>query len=205
MEYNTLASQEALNKSVENLQKNNFQTTIVDTKEEALEKIKELIPQGSSVMNGASQTLEQIGFIEYLKSGNHGWENLHEVILAETDPIKKAELRKQSALSDYYLGSVHAISQSGEIVIASNTGSQLPSIAFTSPNVIFVVGAQKLTSTLEESLKRVESYVVPLENERMIKALGVGTMYSKTLILHKENPMMKRNVQVIFVKEQLGF
>ena len=67
---------------------------------------------------------------------------------------KESSLRKQSALSDYYLGSVHALlSETGELVIASNSGSQLPHLVFTSPNIILVVGTQKITSTLDEAIK----------------------------------------------------
>jgi L-lactate utilization protein LutC len=203
--YSTIASEESISNVVSGLTPRNFEPIIVNNKEEALTKIKELIPQGASVMNGSSKTLEQIGFIDYLKAGTHGWNNLHEAIIAEKDPAKQAEMRKQAVLSDYYLGSVHALTEEGEMVIASNTGSQLPHIVFTSPNLILVVGAQKITPTLSEAFKRLEEYVVPLEDERMKGVYGQGTHKSKTVILHYENPIMNRKVRVIIVKESLGF
>jgi hypothetical protein len=205
MEHNTLASESVLNKVAENLSKNNFESIIVSTKDEALEKIKDLIPAGSSIMNGASKTLEEIGYVKYLQENTHGWNNLHEKIINETDPLKKAELRKQSVVSDFYLGSVHSLTETGEMIIASNTGSQLPHITFTSQNLIFVVGYQKISENLSEGLKRIEEYVVPLEDKRMVAQYGFGTTYAKTLILHKENPMMGRKIIVIIVKESLGF
>ena len=205
MDYATLASKETLEKTAAALREHNFEPIILANKEEALAKIKELIPTGASVMNGASQTLEQIGFVGHLQSGDHDWHNLHEAILNEKDPALQAKLRRMSVVSDYYLGSVHALSQTGEMVIASNTGSQLPHLVFTSPNIILVVGAQKITPTLADALDRLNIYVVPLEDARLRKMYGVGTTHAKTLILHKENPMMGRKIHVLLVQEKLGF
>ncbi len=75
MDYTTLASQESLEKTAAALKEHNFEPVIVDTKEEALKKIQEMIPAGASVMSGASRTLEQIGFVGHLKSGDHEWHN----------------------------------------------------------------------------------------------------------------------------------
>jgi hypothetical protein len=79
-------------------------------------------------MQGSSVTLEEIGLIDYLKSGKHQWSNLKDGIFAEREPAKQSLLRKQATMSDHYLGSVHALAETGEFVIASNTGSQLPNV-----------------------------------------------------------------------------
>lgn len=205
MDYTTLATPEVLDRTMAALAEHHFQPVSVHTKNEALEKIKELIPAGASVMNGASRTLEEIGYIEYLKAGQHGWNNLHEAILAEEDAEKKAQLRKQSVVSDFYLGSAHAVTETGELFFASNTGSQLPHLAFTSPNIILVVGTHKIVPTLADATARLESRIIPLEDERMKQVYGYGTQHNKTLILHAENPALGRNVHVIFVNEVLGF
>lgn len=156
-------------------------------------------------MNGASRTLEQIGFIDYLKSGKHGWNNLHASVVTEKDSVKQSQKRKQATLSDYYVGSVHALVVNGEFVIASNSGSQLPHIVFNSPNLIFVVGTQKLVPTLEDALKRLETHVIPLEDANMKQKYGVGTSPNKILIFKGENPMMGRKVRMILVNKALGF
>lgn len=187
------------------LAENGFKAEFVADKGAALQRIKEMIPAGASIMNGASKTLEQIGYVEYLKAGQHGWNNLHDGILAEKDPAKQALLRQQSSLSDFYLGSAHAVSETGEVIVASNTGSQLPHLVFTSPNVILVVGTQKLVPTEADGIARVEQYVVPLEDERMMGVYNSHTQISKLLIWRKENRFMQRNVTVIFVGEKLGF
>lgn len=203
--FNTLASQESINKTLEALTANGFDAEVVENKAEALERIKTMIPKSASVHNGSSITLQEIGYIDYLKSNTHEWNNLHATILAESDKEKQSKLRRESAFSDYYLGSVHALSETGEMVIASNSGSQMPHLVFTSPNIILVVGTQKITPTLEGAIRRLEEYVVPLEDSRAMGAYKSHTMNAKTLILHKENPMWGRNVKILLVKEQLGF
>src|SRR3989338_4402628 len=140
MNYEKLATKETVSKTAEKLLANNIEVFTVENGAEALAKIKELIPKDASVMNGSSRTLEQMGFVEYLKSGKHGWNNLHATIVAEKDKAKQSALRKQAVLSDYYLGSVHALMETGEFLVASNSGSQLPHVVFTSKNLIFVVG-----------------------------------------------------------------
>lgn len=205
MDYTALPSRDSIEKTAQNLKERNVEAVILETKADALEKIKQLIPAGASVMNGSSRTLEEIGFIDYLKSDTHGWKNLHADIVAETDPIKQAQLRKQAVLSDFYLGSVHALAETGEFIIASNTGSQLPHIVFTSPNLIFVVGTQKITPSLDEASRRVQNHVVPLEDARAMVAYKVHTRLSKELIFSYENPVMGRKVYLLLVNEKLGF
>ncbi len=205
MNYATLAEKESVAKTAEALRANGIEAFVVESGNEAFEKIKGLIPEGASVMNGSSRTLEQIGFVEYLASGQHGWNNLHEVILAEKDQTKQGALRRQAILSDYYLGSVHALAETGEFVIASNTGSQLPHIVFTSPNLIFVVSTKKIVPTLEDARARLREYVIPLENQHMMEKYGMGTRLSKEVIFHSENPMMGRKVRMVLVSEDLGF
>lgn len=205
MDYKNIASETSINTAVTALTSNKFLPIVVVNKDEALKKIIEFIPVGASVNNGASKTLEQIGFTDLLKKGEHGWNNLHEVILKEEDQTEKGLLRKQLTVSDYYLGSVHAITESGELVIASATGSQLPALAHNAQNLILVVGAQKIVPTITDALDRIEKHIIPLEEVNMMEKFGMGTLHAKTLILRKEHPMMQRKVHVIIVKEALGF
>lgn len=203
--FDVLASAEVVARVTEGLTERGFLPEAVATGAQALARIKELIPKGASVMNGSSRTLEEIGFVEYLQEGEHGWNNLHEAILAEKDSAKQKQLRRQSALSDYYLGSAHAITRGGEIVIASNSGSQLPHLAYTSPNIILVVSTQKIVETLEDAFERIIVHIMPLEEVNMQQKYGAHTARNKTLILHGENPAQGRTVRVILVNEKLGF
>src|SRR3989344_7348773 len=205
MNYETLAGTETVDKTISALAGRGVVAVLANNRTDALEKVKSIIPPGASVMNGSSRTLEEIGFVDYLKSGAHGWRNLHEEILAEKDSAKQTMLRKQGVLSDYYLGSVHAVAETGEMVIASNSGSQLPHIVFTSPNLIFVVGTQKITPHLDAAFARVREYVLPLEDRRMKDAGYSGSAISKLLIFERETDFMGRKVHLIFVNEKLGF
>lgn len=203
--YSQIPSDESIKRTVESLKARNFDSIVVQTASEAVDNLKKLIPKGASIMNGTSTTLEQIGFIEYLKSAEHGWNNLHEVIIAEKDPAKQALLRRQSLASDYYLGSAHALTEEGEILIASNTGSQLPNIAYGSQNVLLIVGAHKIVKDLPAAFDRLKNYVIGLEDKRMQKVYGMGTKHNKTLLLHGESTFTGRKITVIIVKEVLGF
>jgi len=206
MDYDTLASQDMVNTTIKALEQRGLLPELVQSRVEALERIKQLIPTGASIMNGSSRTLEEIGFVQYLKDGNHGWNNLHEAILTEKDPAKQVAVRKQAVLSDFYLGSAHAVSQTGEIVIASNSGSQLPHLVFTSPNIILVVSTKKITQDLDTAVARLKDYVFPLEDARM-KSVGVaaGSFISKLLIINREPPFLGRKFHIIFINEKLGF
>ena len=100
---------------------------------------------------------------------------------------------------------MHAIAETGELVIASNTGSQLPHIAYSSPNVLFVASTNKITPNLDAALKRLHEHVMPLEDKRMMAAYGMGTYLSKLFIFYKEQEFTGRKVKIILVNEPLGF
>ena len=96
------SSKDVVDRAAAALKERRIEPIVVATKAEALEKIKGLIPAGASVMNGSSATLDAVGYVEYLKSGAHQWNNLHAGIVAEKDPAKQAVLRKQALSSDFY-------------------------------------------------------------------------------------------------------
>jgi len=204
MNYETIPSAEITERTVAALKERGLNVVVVNTKEEALDKVKSLIPASVSVMNGSSTTLQQIGFVDYLKSGNSGWKNLHEDILEEKDPQKQAELRKQSVLAQYFLGGIQAITESGQILMASATGSQLAQPAFSADNVILVASTNKIVPTIDDAFTRLKEYVFPLENERM-KTVGYpGSVIGKVLIFEREiNPA--RKITIVLINEKLGY
>lgn len=205
MDYETIPNADVIERTAAAMRERGVEVHVVDNRAEALEKVKSLIPAGASVMNGSSTTLQEIGFVDYLKSGAHGWNNVHEAILAEKDQAKQAALRAQSIHADYFLGSVHAIAETGQTVTASASGSQLPSYAFTSKNIIWVAGAQKIVPTLDGALTRVRDYVYPKEDQRMKNAGMGGSVLAKMLIFEREPAFMGRKVTMIVVNEKLGF
>jgi L-lactate utilization protein LutC len=204
MKFDILASKETVEKTVKALKSRGINAEFVNTKEDALKRINKLIPAGKEVMTGGSTTLDQIGFTDMLKSGKHPWKNLKDEILAEKNPAKQMELRKKSVTSEYFLGSVHAVVENGEILIANATGSAFPSNSFSSDNVIWIVGTQKIVPTLEDGWKRLYEYCVPLEDKRMKSVGYAGTTVGKVLLFEREINE-NRKVTLIFVNEKLGF
>lgn len=175
---------------------------LVPDKATALAAVTRLIPDGAEVMTGASRTLEEIGFVDLLKSGAHRWKNLKEAIQAEADPLRQMELRKKATLSQYFLGSVHAVAKTGEVVTASGGGSQLAPYAYSAEKVIWVVGTQKIVATLADGMMRVREHSLLLEDARM-KSLGYpGSAVGKILIVERERP---DRIHLVFVDESIGF
>jgi|WetSurMetagenome_2_1015567.scaffolds.fasta_scaffold05099_6 L-lactate utilization protein LutB len=207
MDYLNLPSPERIQRTIEAVTARGINVTFVEGREDALAEIYELIPTAASVMTGSSVTLQQIGLEAALKMGDHTWWNMKADIIAEKDPIQQAQLRKQATLAEYYLGSVHAIAETGEILIASATGSQLAPYAFSSAHVIWVAGAQKIVPTLEDAFRRLREYVQPLEDRRLKQVFGPEArgVVGKILVFERESPMLKRSVNLILVNEVLGF
>jgi hypothetical protein len=191
---------------MEALKARGITTELLQTREEALARLEALIPSGASLSTSASLTLKEIGFEELLKTGSHSWRNLKAEYLAEKDPARQTTLRRQSTMADYYLGSVHAVSVTGEIAIASMTGSQLAPYAYAASNVIWVVGTQKITDSLEEAIRRIREYVFPHEDKRMREATNgkVGSMIGKILIFEREAPFLNRKISLLFVRQAIG-
>lgn len=206
MEYGTLPSLEVIRRTLDAVNGRGIQAELVETKEEALARLKALIPAGATVMTGGSVTLTQIGLDNVLISGEHPWRNFKSDLLAEKDPVKQSALRLQGTMAEFFLGSVNAIAESGELIFASGTGSQLPAYAYTSRNVIWVAGAQKIAPTVDDALLRVREYVLPLEDQRQKKVGNkAGSFIGRILIFEREPASMRRNLRLILVNEVLGF
>jgi L-lactate utilization protein LutC len=206
MDFDTPAATDRIEAAIDALKARGITAELLQTREEALTRLRALIPAGASVSTGASLTLKEIGFEDLLASGSHPWKNLKAEYLAEKDPARQMLLRRQSTLADYYLGSVHAVAQTGEVVIASMTGSQLAPSAYAASNVIWVVGAQKITGSLEEAVRRVREFILPHEDKRMRELSGgkMGSMIGKLLIFEREAPFLNRKVSLLFVRQKTG-
>src|SRR6202008_3398902 len=98
------------------------------------------------------------------------------------------EMKAIGGQPDYALGSVHAITRGGTLVIASASGSQLASYAWGAANVIFVVGGQKLVDTPDETRERIVNHSLPLEDGRAYAAYGQNSFIGKILEIHQEMP-----------------
>jgi hypothetical protein len=201
--WTTPADSETIARTIRALEQRGIHAELVADKAAALDRLTQLIPPGAQVMTGGSMTLDEIGFLEKLKSDSHGWKNVKTEILAEKDPAKQMELRLRSTLSEYFVGSVQAVTEDGEVVAASAGGSQLAAYAYGAKNSVWVVGTQKIVGNLEEALKRIREHALPLEDKRM-KGMGYpGSFVGKILIVDREDP--RHTAHLIFVNEPLGF
>ena len=147
--WDRLPDKRTITRTIDALKNRGINTELVNTYSDALKLITARISDGAEVMTGASTSLDQIGFTELLKSGAHQWKNLKEELMSEKDPAKQRSLRIKATGAEYFLGSVQAVAETGEIVVASASGSQIPAYAFNSRNVVWVVGAHKIVRSLE--------------------------------------------------------
>ncbi|HSX31680.1 MAG TPA: LUD domain-containing protein [Candidatus Saccharimonadales bacterium] len=203
MSYDTIASDEIIEKTQIALEANGMKVTIAQDRAAATAAVLDLLPKGAEVLTSTSKTLEALELTKIIDESGDYDAVRPKLNAMWGDPTKKREQRKLGAAPDYVLGSVHAITQDGVVFIVSNTGSQLPSYSYGAGNVIWVVGAQKLVTDLEDAKKRLDEYIFPLENERAKQAYGSGTQVSKILTVHKE--VAPGRITIIIVKEALGF
>lgn len=198
-----LPSPKVIDSTAKALEDHGFTVKVVADRKEALTALKSLIPAGAEVTTGSSTTLNEIGFSEYLDSGDHPWKNLNTQIWAENDAERRTKLRRTANAAEYFVASVNGLSQEGELVAVDATGSRVGAIPFAAEKVILVVGAQKITPTLETTMKRIREVVFPKEDKRALEAYGSGSTFGKWLIVERE--VEPGRITVILVKEELGF
>ncbi len=205
-EFNRKASEEKIESVVKALEGNGFVALVAENGDKARELVLSLVPQGSEVFTASSVTVDSIGLsAAFNESGKY--DAVKPKLFSMDQKTQGREMRKLGAAPDVIVGSVHALTETGTLAIASLTGSQLPAYAYGSAKVIYVVGAQKIVPTLEEALKRIDEHVVPLESERARKAYGLPEGFksfpSKILVFNRE--IQPGRVTVVIVKESLGF
>lgn len=204
--WNSIPSKETIDKTIAALAANGIEAVYVKTSTEARDKVLGMIPKAAEVMTMSSVTVDSIGLgKEVNESGN--FESAKRKLYTMDQKTQGREMRKYGAAPDVAVGSVHAVTETGSLVIASMTGSQLPAYAYGSGTVILVVGVNKLVKDLEEGMKRLEEHVVPLESERARKAYGLPEGYksspSKVLVFNRE--IQPGRVKLVLVGEVLGF
>ncbi len=151
------ATADSISRTIEALAARNVEAVVVENREAALTKLKELVPEGSEVFVSTSETLETIGYTEYM-DGNDRYVNLHDQMVAISDPAAQREFRRTTTIADYFVGSVQAIAETGEIVVASGSGSQIGAFAYGAKRVIMVAGTQKICPTLADAEARTRGF-----------------------------------------------
>jgi hypothetical protein len=203
MAYDQVASDEAISKTKTALEANGFSVTVAENTEAAKQAVLGLLPKGAEVLTVTSKTLEKLGLDKHINESGDYDAVRPKLNAMYGDESKKLEQRKLGAAPEYVVGSVHALTQDGKALIASNTGSQLPAYTYGAEHVVWVVGGQKLTTDIEDAKRRLFEHVVPLEDVRAQEAYGSGTFVSKLLAYNRET--QPGRVHIVLVKEALGF
>lgn len=196
------ASEQRLQRAAAALTAHGFAVEILDDAAAARTRVRELIPEGASVFTGASETLRLSGIGEDI-NGSGRYEAVKPRVLAMDRATRMDEIRRLCAGPDVVVGSVHAVTETGSLVVASGSGSQLPGYSGGAARAIWIAGAQKVVPDLETALRRVEDHCLPLENARALKAYGTPSAVNRLLILNAEYQPGRGTV--LLLRETIGF
>ena len=200
--FTALPDEDALQATVVALEEHGFSVEVVGDLDAARQVVLARIPEGSSVMTNTSVTLDQTGIAEAVNGGGGRWESARNAMFALDFATQAQQMKAIGGQPDYALGSVHAVTQDGTLVIASASGSQLASYAWGAANVIFVVGAQKLVPTLAAAHERIYQHSLKLEDARAYAAYGQNSFVGKILEIHQELP---GRIHVVLIRASVGF
>ncbi|WP_073925830.1 LUD domain-containing protein [Streptomyces sp. CB03911] len=196
------APAERLERAVAALRANGFTAELLNDAAAARARVKELVPEGAEVFTGASETLRLSGIAQDIETDDR-YRAVRPRVLAMDRATESDRIRRLVATPDVLLASVAAVTETGSLVIASGSGSQLPACAGGAARAIWVVGAQKVVPDLGTALRRVEEHALPLESVRAQAAYGRPSAVNRLLVLNAE-PQPGRGT-VLLLREAVGF
>ena len=196
------ASRERLVRVAAALKQNNIMAFVADSREATLTKVHELIPRGAEVFTSTSRTLDELGIAAELNEAGHH-DAVRPKLLKMDRNTQHHEMRELGARPAYIIGSAHAVTDDGVVMVASMSGSQLGPYASGAAHVVWVVGAQKIVKDIDEGLQRIEQYSLPREDERMRSVYSIGSAIGKILIVKRE--AMPGRSSLILLDEVIGF
>ena len=196
------ASEAMLQTVAERLRERNFEVIIVATGADAKAAVMERIPEGAEIHSGKSKTLEDIGvFAELMASDRYDFVRKRTSRMDRKTQAR--EIRKLGASPDVMLGSVQALTEAGQLVVASASGSQIGPYASGAGTLILVVGSQKIVPDLDTAIRRITDHVQPYEDARLREQMGMGTKLTRILILERD--YSPGRTTVVLVREPVGF
>jgi LUD domain len=199
--FTTLPDDETLAATVVALEEHGFSVDVVDDLEAARDAVLARIPEGSIVMTNTSVTLQEAGIAAAIDEGG-AYDSARNRMMALDFATQLQEMKAIAGQPDYALGSVHAVTRGGTLVIASASGSQLASYAWGAAHVIFVIGAQKLVANPEAARERVYQHSLPLEDARAYAAYGQNSVVGKILEIHQETP---GRIYLVLIRQVVGY
>ena len=199
--FTTMPDDQTLSETVTALEEHGFSVEIVDDLDAARRAVLARIPAGSSVMTNTSVTLDEAGITAAI-NGNGTYDSARDKMMALDFATQAQEMKAISGQPDFAVGSVHAITRDGTLVIASASGSQFAALAWGAANVILVVGAQKLVPTLQNAHERIYQHSLILEDARAQAAYGQHSSVGKVLEIHQEMP---GRIHLVLVRHSVGY
>ena len=201
-EFTTLASDERIAAAAAALERNGIRTLLAATGAVARGLVGSLLEDGAEVYNNTSRTLEAIGVADDIERSGR-YQPLRLRLYRMDREMQRRELRILAASPDYVVGSVHALTEGGSLLIASASGSQLGPLVSGAGQAVLVIGAQKIVLDVATGMRRIYEYCYPLEDARARKAYGVPSGVNNILVINKV--MTPGRITAIIVKERLGF
>jgi LUD domain len=201
-EFGGLASAEQIADAAAALERNGITTLVVDSGEEAREAVRSILPIGAEVFNNTSRTLEAIGVAEDIERSGL-YQALRPRLYQMDREMQGREMRQLAAAPDFVIGSVHAVTAEGSVLIASASGSQLGPLVSGAGHVILVIGGQKIVPDVAAGLRRINEYCFPLEDRRAREAYGVPSGVNNILIINRA--ITPSRITAVFVRQSLGF
>jgi hypothetical protein len=199
--FTALPDDQTLAETVVALEEHGFSVEVVDDLAAAREAVLARVPEGSTVMTNTSVTLQETGIAAAINDGGP-YDSARNRMFALDFATQLPEMKAIAGQPDYALGSVHAVTHDGTLVIASASGSQLASYAWGAANVIFVIGAQKLVPTPEAARERIYQHSLILEDARAYAAYGQNSSVGKILEIHQELP---GRIHVVLIRQVVGY
>ncbi len=199
--FTALPDDDTLAATVVALEEHGFSVEVVEDLEAARRATLNRIPAGSTVMTNTSVTLDETGVADAV-NGDGPYESARNKMFALDFQTQVQDMKAIAGQPDYALGSVHAVTRDGTLVIASASGSQLASYAWGAANVILLVGAQKLVPTLDAAHERIYQHSLNLEDARAQAAYGQHSSVGKILEIHQERP---GRIHIILIRQRIGF
>ena len=151
-----------IEKTIKNLEKNNFFACHVKTREELIDKVAEFVPSGAEVSFGGSVSLSESGVLEYLR----GREDI-DLLDREKNPDKALEIMKKALTCDVYFASTNAVTENGELFNVDGRGSRVAPMIFGPESVVLIVGANKIVPDLSAAEMRVKKIAAPANTMRL--------------------------------------
>jgi hypothetical protein len=201
-EFSRMATDKQLETTAAALQSNGIDSLVVDSGAFARDAVRTMLPIGTEVFNNTSRTLEAIGVAEDIERSGL-YQPLRPRLYQMDREMQTREMRQLGAAPDYVVGSVHAVTEDGSLLIASASGSQLGPLVSGAGHVIFVIGGQKLVPDIPTGLRRISKYCYPLEDRRAREAYGVPSGVNNVLIINRV--VTPNRLHAILVGEPLGF